>query len=38
MYNYEKGDSLKDFSQKDLMLHFLQVSQHTVTREELKKT
>jgi len=26
-----------DFTQKDLMLHLLQVSQHTVTREELKE-
>ena len=25
-----------DFTQKDLMLHLLQVSQHTVTREEVK--
>ena len=25
-----------EFTQKDLMLHLLQVSQHTVTREELK--
>ena len=26
-----------DFTQKDLMLHLLQVSQHTVTREEVKE-
>ena len=34
-----KYDNLNpnDFTQKDLMLHLLQVSQHTVTREELKE-
>ena len=26
-----------EFTQKDLMLHLLQVSQHTVTREEISK-
>ena len=26
-----------DFTQKDLMLHLLQVSQHTVTREKVKE-
>ncbi len=37
----EKIDSSKvnpnDFTQKDLMIHLLNVSQHTVTREELKE-
>jgi hypothetical protein len=28
---------VNNFTQKDLMLHLLQVSQHTVTREELKE-
>ena len=36
MQDYSKMNP-NDFSQKDLMLHLLQVSQHTVTREELKE-
>ena len=32
--DYSKAN---EFTQKDLMLHLLQVSQHTVTREELKE-
>ena len=34
--NYSKMNP-NDFTQKDLMLHLLQVTQHTVTREELKE-
>jgi chromosome segregation ATPase len=33
--DYEEMNT-RDFTQKDLMLHLLQVTQHTVTREELK--
>ena len=36
MTDYSKLNP-NDFTQKDLMLHLLQVSQHTVTREELKE-
>ena len=36
MQDYSKMNP-NDFSQKDLMLHLLQVAQHTVTREELKE-
>ncbi|PIF04233.1 MAG: hypothetical protein CSA86_02625 [Arcobacter sp.] len=36
MQDYSKMNP-NDFSQKDLMLHLLQVSQHTVTRGELKE-
>ena len=34
--NYSDINS-NEFTQKDLMLHLLHVSQHTVTREELKE-
>jgi chromosome segregation ATPase len=34
--NFDNVD-VNNFTQKDLMLHLLQVSQHTVTREELKE-
>jgi hypothetical protein len=34
--NFDNAD-VNNFTQKDLMLHLLQVSQHTVTREELKE-
>ena len=33
--DYEEMNT-RDFTQKDLMLHLLQVTQHAVTREELK--
>ena len=36
MTDYSKMNP-NDFTQKDLMLHLLQVSQHTVTREEVKE-
>ena len=36
MQDYSKMNP-NDFTQKDLMLHLLQASQHTVTREELKE-
>ena len=36
MTDYSKMNP-NDFTQKDLMLHLLQVSQYTVTREELKE-
>ena len=33
----DKNIDPNNFTQKDLMLHLLQVSQHTVTREEVKE-